>query len=156
MKSRPILRPPKQQTEQNSKPTALVALIINTNMASRPRRSGNTDLVPPKLRRQSRVILLPLKCDKCQRHGPEVNRCNFTTSSNILCNKCIVSPGPCVRCGKDALCPLTAIVDGIWWTSVFAFETWTELTCLEYPALHATYHPPNPLLLFEALSHLIK
>ena len=155
MKSRPTRRPPKQQTEQNSKSTAVVAPIINTNMASHPRRSENTDLIPPRLRREARVILLPLKCDKCQKHGPEVNRCNFTASSNILCNKCIVSPGPCVRCGKDAPCRLTAIVDGIWWRSVFAFEIWMELTCLEYPALHAMYHPQNPLLLFEALSYLI-
>ena len=81
-------------------------------MASRPRRSENTDLVPLKLRRQARVILLLLKCDKCQKYGPEVNRCNFSTSSNILCNKCIVSPGPYVHCGKDALYYLDAIVDG--------------------------------------------
>ena len=87
----------------------------STTMASNPRRSGNTDLVPPKLRRQARVIFYPLECDKCRKRGPEVSQCNFTANCRILCRTCIASPGPCARCAKDAHCRLTSLADGLWW-----------------------------------------
>ena len=123
-------------------------------MASNPRRSGNTDLVPPKMRRQARVIFYPLKCDKCQKHGLEVNQCNFTANSRILCRTCITSLGPCVRCGKDAYCRLTSVVDRSWWRYVFSIWTWMVLTCLGYAALHVTNHPQDHVRLSEAILHL--
>lgn len=72
-------------------------------MAPYPRRSGNTGLIQPKLRRQARVILFPLKCDGCEMEGPQVNQDNFITDSRILCDICKTSCRPCVRCGGDAL-----------------------------------------------------
>ncbi len=123
-------------------------------MASNPRRSGNTDLVPPKLRRQARLIFYPLECDQCQKRGPEVDQCNFTANSRFLCRTCITPLGPCVRCGKDAHCRSTPFVNGFWWRYVFAIGTWMVLTCLGYAALHATSHPQDPVRLSEVPLHL--
>ena len=123
------------------------------NMASNARRLGNTDLVPPKLRRQARVIFYPLECDQCQKRGPEVNQCYFTANSRILCRTCITSLAPCVRCGKDGRCGLTPIVAGFWWRYVFTIGTWMVLTCLGHATLRATNHCQDPVRLAEASLH---